>query len=93
MRLRGQHVPQAPLAALGRLNFVFSAPVCLFPSRRPQDSLLIRVQRHLSAPLGPSRVEGRSPLDEVGSGVVINNNNTASRTPPVVGNSHLALGI
>ncbi len=40
MRLRGQHVPQAPHRAHGQLNCVVSAPVCLFPSRRPQDSLL-----------------------------------------------------
>jgi len=38
MRLQGQHVPEAPCTAHGQMSFVFSAPVCLFPSRRPQDS-------------------------------------------------------
>src|SRR6266567_8058068 len=83
MRPWGQLVPQAPLAALGRLNFVFSAPVCLFPSCRPQDSLLIRVARPLSAPLSPI-VWRAAHLDEVGSDAVSNNNSTASRSPPVV---------
>jgi len=83
MRLRGQRVPQALLAALGRLNFVFFAPVCLFPSCRPQDSLLIRVARPLSAPLRPI-VWRAAHLDEVGSGAVSNNNSTSSWTPPVV---------
>jgi len=77
MRLRGQRVPQALLAALGRLNFVFFAPVCLFPSCRPQDSLLIRVARPLSAPLRPI-VWRAAHLDEVGSGAVSNNNSTSS---------------
>jgi len=40
MRPQRQHVPQAPHSAHGQLSFVFSAPVCLFPSCRPQDSLL-----------------------------------------------------
>jgi len=35
MRLRGQHVPEAPRRAHGQLNFVFSAPVCLFPVLPP----------------------------------------------------------
>jgi len=39
VRLQGQHLPEAPCTAHGQMSFVFSAPVCLFPSRRPQDSL------------------------------------------------------
>jgi len=38
MRLQGQHVPEAPCIPHGQMSFVCFAPVCLFPSRRPQDS-------------------------------------------------------
>ena len=76
MRLRGQHVPQAPHRAHGQLNCVVSAPVCLFPSRRPQDSLLIRYAVPLRFP-GLLFVRA-AHLNEVGSGAVSDYNNTAS---------------
>ncbi len=60
MRLRGQHVPQAPHRAHGQLNCVVSAPVCLFPSRRPQDSLLNPLCGPSPLPWVAIR-EGRSP--------------------------------
>ena len=75
MRLRGQHVPQAPHRAHGQLNCVVSAPVCLFPSRRPQDSLLIRYAVPLRFP-GFLFVRA-AHLNEVGSGAVSDYNNTA----------------
>src|SRR5579864_230248 len=58
MRLRGQHVPEAPCEAHGQLSFVFSAPVCLFPSCRPQDSLQILCAVS-SASLGQRNSRGR----------------------------------
>jgi hypothetical protein len=76
MRLRGQHVPQAPHRAHGQLNCVVSAPVCLFPSRRPQDSLLIRYAVPLRFP-GFLFVRA-AHLNEVGSGVVSDYNNTGN---------------
>src|SRR5258708_23282898 len=80
MRLRGQHVPEAPCTAHGQMNFVFSAPVCLFPVPPPAGQLLIRVMQ----PSPASRVRTRGPLqDEVGSGAVSDYSSTDSVTPPV----------
>jgi hypothetical protein len=84
MRLRGQYVPQAPHRAHGQLNFVVSAPVCLFPSRRPQDSLL---NPFCAASVrSPGQIAWRTAhLDEVGSGADSNNNSTSSRVLPSSG--------
>jgi hypothetical protein len=84
MRLQRQHVPQAPRRAHGQLSFVCSAPVCLFPSCRPQDSLLIRFVR--SSPLPWVNIAWKAALlDEVGSGAVSDNNSTTSRRLPSSG--------
>src|SRR6266542_653468 len=44
MRLRGQHVPEAPCTAHGQMSFVCFAPVCLFPVPPPAGQLLNRVE-------------------------------------------------
>src|SRR5438046_10483984 len=83
-RLWGQHVPQAPCTAHGQMNFVFSAPVCLVPSRRPQDSLL---KPFCAASVrSPGQTAWRTAhLDEVGSGADSDNNSTSFRVLPSSG--------
>ena len=83
-RPQGQHVPQAPRRAHGQLSFVFVAPVCLFPSRRPQDSLLIRLAQPLSASLGQF-AQSLLTWMKVGSGADSDNNSTATGTLPSSG--------
>ena len=85
MRPQGQRVPQAPFAAHGRFDFVFSAPVsraCSRPAAR--ETVANPCSATLRRSPGSNLVEGRSHLDEVGSGAVINDNSTNSWTPPVV---------
>jgi len=66
------------------MNFVFSAPVCLFPSRRPQDSLLKPFCAASVRSPGQNRVE-TAHLDEVGSGADSYDNNTTPRILPSSG--------
>jgi len=80
VRLQGQHLPEAPCTAHGQMSFVFSAPVCLFPSRRPQDSWN-PCRATLLCRFPGSEQEGRY-LDEVGSGAISDYSSTFSRTPP-----------
>ena len=92
MRPQGQRVPQAPLAAHGRFDFVFSAPVsraCSRPAAR--ETVANPCSATLRRSPGSNLVEGRSHLDEVGSGAVNNDNSTNSWTPLVVLKPHLAL--